>query len=192
MHDLLEDYTRIIEAIDTVVDDALRRKADVSKGTVASAQAERDLIQRFKGFGMPAIEVHHSDHSGEHRHAHGLAHLRGGGPGGRGDHDGQRSRSQGAPLDHQRDRGDDEARRGGLAHAQFAWPRLDSFDFLHPNPAPTAAAAQAVLARLTQLHELDAGKAPQHLPRRIEDAVVPPEIARIVVTHACWQFAPQL
>ena len=48
VHDLLEDYTRIIEAIDTVVDDALRRKADVSKGTVASAQAERDLVARLQ------------------------------------------------------------------------------------------------------------------------------------------------
>lgn len=35
------------------------------------AAPERDLILRVKGLGMQAIEVHHSDHSGEHRERYG-------------------------------------------------------------------------------------------------------------------------
>src|SRR5919112_2027874 len=40
IHDLLEDYTSIIDAIDTVTEDALKRKADVSLGVQAVAEAE--------------------------------------------------------------------------------------------------------------------------------------------------------
>lgn len=44
VHDLLEDYTRIIEAIDTVAEDALRRKIDITKGIAAVLPAEEELL----------------------------------------------------------------------------------------------------------------------------------------------------
>ncbi len=44
IHDLLEDYTSIIEAIDTVSDDALRRKVEIVAGTKAIADANKDLL----------------------------------------------------------------------------------------------------------------------------------------------------
>jgi hypothetical protein len=43
IHDLLEDYQKIIEAIDTVADDALGRKADIAIGMKAVAGAEKEL-----------------------------------------------------------------------------------------------------------------------------------------------------
>lgn len=48
MHDLLEDYTRIIEAIDTVADDALRRKIDIMKATAAVLPVEKELLAALK------------------------------------------------------------------------------------------------------------------------------------------------
>lgn len=44
VHDTLEDYTRIIEAIDTVADDALRRKAPIDEGMKAVADAEKEML----------------------------------------------------------------------------------------------------------------------------------------------------
>ena len=44
IHDALEDYTHIIEAIDTVADDALRRKAAVDEGMKAVADAEKEML----------------------------------------------------------------------------------------------------------------------------------------------------
>jgi hypothetical protein len=41
LHDLLEDYTRIVEAIDTVTDDALKRSLDMSLGVKAVAEEEK-------------------------------------------------------------------------------------------------------------------------------------------------------
>ena len=41
LHDLLEDYTRIVEAIDTVTDDALKRSVDMSLGVKAVAEEEK-------------------------------------------------------------------------------------------------------------------------------------------------------
>jgi hypothetical protein len=48
LHDLLEDYTRIIEAIDTVADDALRRKIDITKGIALVLPAEQELLAALK------------------------------------------------------------------------------------------------------------------------------------------------
>jgi hypothetical protein len=48
IHDLLEDYTHIIEAIDTVADDALRRKAVIEKGMAATVKAEREMLARLQ------------------------------------------------------------------------------------------------------------------------------------------------
>lgn len=44
IHDLLEDYTKIIEAMDTVSDDALRRKVDITLGTQAISEANKELL----------------------------------------------------------------------------------------------------------------------------------------------------
>lgn len=44
IHDLLEDYTLIIGAIDTVSDDALKRKVAIDVGTVAVANAEKEML----------------------------------------------------------------------------------------------------------------------------------------------------
>ncbi len=45
IHDLLEDYTHIIEAIDTVSDDALKRKVAIDAGTAAVAGAEKQMLE---------------------------------------------------------------------------------------------------------------------------------------------------
>ncbi len=44
IHDALEDYTHIIEAIDTVADDALRRKAVLDVGMKAVADFEKEML----------------------------------------------------------------------------------------------------------------------------------------------------
>jgi hypothetical protein len=48
VRDLLEDYTKIIEAIDTVSDDALKRKVDISLGTEAVQTAERNFAAKLR------------------------------------------------------------------------------------------------------------------------------------------------
>jgi hypothetical protein len=48
IHDTLEDYTHIIEAIDTVADDALRRKLPIDKGMDAVVVAEKEFLDRLK------------------------------------------------------------------------------------------------------------------------------------------------
>jgi hypothetical protein len=48
IHDLLEDYTNIIEAIDTVSDDALKRKADVAEGMKVVAEATKEMTARLE------------------------------------------------------------------------------------------------------------------------------------------------
>jgi hypothetical protein len=48
IHDLLEDYTKIIEAIDTVADDALQRKSAIDEGMGAVAAAEKEMAAKLK------------------------------------------------------------------------------------------------------------------------------------------------
>jgi len=48
IHDLLEDFTRIVEAIDTVSDDALKRKVELSAGLKLVADANKDMLARLE------------------------------------------------------------------------------------------------------------------------------------------------
>jgi hypothetical protein len=48
IHDTLEQYEKIIDAIDTVADDALRRKTDIQKGLSAVAAAEKAALPILK------------------------------------------------------------------------------------------------------------------------------------------------
>ena len=48
IHDTLDDYAKIIEAVDTVADDALRRNADITEGMTAVAEAEKDFAARLQ------------------------------------------------------------------------------------------------------------------------------------------------
>jgi hypothetical protein len=59
IHDTLEDFSKIIEAIDTVSDDALQRKAAVDEGVAAVAQAEKEMLPVLKKF----EEQHANDYS---------------------------------------------------------------------------------------------------------------------------------
>lgn len=48
LHDLLEDYTSIIDAIDTVTEDSLKRKVDVALGVKAVADAETEMLAQLE------------------------------------------------------------------------------------------------------------------------------------------------
>lgn len=48
IHDTLEDYTRIIEAIDTVSDDALKRKVNIAEGLQAVAESEKQMLASLR------------------------------------------------------------------------------------------------------------------------------------------------
>jgi hypothetical protein len=45
VHDALEDYGQIIDSIDTVADDALKRKLDIKEGMAAVAASEKELLE---------------------------------------------------------------------------------------------------------------------------------------------------
>jgi hypothetical protein len=47
VHNNLEDYTHIIEAIDSVSDDALRHHADLDKGALAVIDAEHQFLEQL-------------------------------------------------------------------------------------------------------------------------------------------------
>jgi hypothetical protein len=48
IHDLLEDYGNIIDAIDTVSDDALKHHKDISLGTKAIAKTEPEILKTLE------------------------------------------------------------------------------------------------------------------------------------------------
>jgi hypothetical protein len=48
LHDLLEDYTSVIEAIDTVTDDALKRSVDMSLGVAAVVESEKEMLAQLE------------------------------------------------------------------------------------------------------------------------------------------------
>jgi hypothetical protein len=48
IHDALDDYAQIIDAIDAVVDDALQRKVDVKEGLAKAEGYERDALPLLK------------------------------------------------------------------------------------------------------------------------------------------------
>ncbi len=48
IHDALEQYSEIIDAIDTVADDALRRKLEISIGMAAVVEAEKKLLETLR------------------------------------------------------------------------------------------------------------------------------------------------
>jgi hypothetical protein len=47
IHDALDDYSKIIDAIDTVGDDALRRKLAIDKGEVDVVKSEKDFLAKL-------------------------------------------------------------------------------------------------------------------------------------------------
>jgi len=48
IHDLLEDYGRIIDSMDAVADDALRRKISIDTGVTALTVSEKDMLTRLE------------------------------------------------------------------------------------------------------------------------------------------------
>jgi hypothetical protein len=48
IHDLLEDYGHIIEAMDAVADDALRRKIALDAGVTTVTNSEQDMVARLQ------------------------------------------------------------------------------------------------------------------------------------------------
>ncbi|MBZ2184510.1 MAG: hypothetical protein K7J46_07325 [Bryobacter sp.] len=50
IHDLLDQYAKIIEAIDTVADDALRRNKPIDEGISAVVAAEKNMLAKLEKF----------------------------------------------------------------------------------------------------------------------------------------------
>ncbi|MEZ5352933.1 MAG: hypothetical protein R2762_09885 [Bryobacteraceae bacterium] len=50
IHQTLEDYTKIIEAIDVVADDALKRGTEIAEGMQAVADAEKEMLSALQSF----------------------------------------------------------------------------------------------------------------------------------------------
>ena len=50
LHNNLEDYARIIEAIDTVIDDGLARKLDLQKGVALAVEKEKEFLALLNEF----------------------------------------------------------------------------------------------------------------------------------------------
>jgi hypothetical protein len=48
IHDALEDYAKILDAIDTVADAAAAKKADIKLGLTAAANMYKDLLPQLK------------------------------------------------------------------------------------------------------------------------------------------------
>ena len=48
IHDTLEDYTKIVDAIDTVADDALKRKVAIADSMKLLAAAERSMLEALR------------------------------------------------------------------------------------------------------------------------------------------------
>lgn len=48
IHDLLEDYGKIIESIDTVADDALKRHVTIELGIAAVTASEQEMLKQLK------------------------------------------------------------------------------------------------------------------------------------------------
>ncbi len=48
IHDLLEDYGHIIDSMDAVADDALRRKISIDTGVTALTVSEKDMVTRLQ------------------------------------------------------------------------------------------------------------------------------------------------